>query len=369
MSASDVGLLSANHLALEIRAEHQAAQDAAASAVVHAIRAGELLLQAKAQLPHGAFGTWIRERCEFSDRTARGYMRLAGLDEAKRQRVADLSLRRALAEIAEPAAPKPDTEAPPGKGARFDELMAWAQQQVGAPINEFDLDSWECMRNKLHAQIGLSSEISVLLGMHSKEFPMVRLANADQLLTALTTLATLIKDDAEAASIDISPRLPIPRMLELWTMIKLCAQRDFGLIWHELTSERKRYERKDGHDLWQQDCKALCEAFVADCDAKIAGLPCSDELIPGDGEMVCGTSGDRTLQIANSAAHPGYCFVAVITNFGSGDAVVDSSKKPIKKSAIRECVMACGFQLASAHIERKPSGPWPNNIWLAEEPA
>ena len=65
------------------------------------IRAGELLIQAKAALPHGAFGSWLSANVEFSDRTARGYMRLAGLDEAKRQRVADLSLRSALAAIAD----------------------------------------------------------------------------------------------------------------------------------------------------------------------------------------------------------------------------------------------------------------------------
>jgi len=94
-------------LANQILAAHHAARSAAESAIAHAVRAGELLFQAKAQLPHGSFGQWLRENVKFSDRTARGYMQLAGLDEAKRQRVADLSLRQALAEIAElrPQAP------------------------------------------------------------------------------------------------------------------------------------------------------------------------------------------------------------------------------------------------------------------------
>lgn len=87
--------------ASEIQAEHDAARRCASEAVAHAIRAGEMLLQVKAALPHGAFGPWLAANVDFSDRTARGYMRLAGLDEAKRQRVADLSLRGALAAIAD----------------------------------------------------------------------------------------------------------------------------------------------------------------------------------------------------------------------------------------------------------------------------
>jgi hypothetical protein len=96
---STTAVVSTTDLALtasEIHNEHEAAQRCASEAVAHAIRAGELLMQAKAALPHGAFGPWLAANVEFSDRTARGYMRLAGLDEAKRQRVADLSLRGAL---------------------------------------------------------------------------------------------------------------------------------------------------------------------------------------------------------------------------------------------------------------------------------
>jgi len=93
--------VTAADLATEICAEHEAARRSAGNALAHAMRAGELLLRAKAQLEHGAFGPWLEANVGFSDRTARGYMRLAGLDEAKRQRVADLSLRKALASVAE----------------------------------------------------------------------------------------------------------------------------------------------------------------------------------------------------------------------------------------------------------------------------
>ncbi len=92
-------------LAPAIRAEHEAAQTSARQVIAHAIRAGELLLQVKDQLPHGAFGPWLTANVEFSYRTAQGYMQLARecADPAKAQRVADLSLRGALRELS-PAA-------------------------------------------------------------------------------------------------------------------------------------------------------------------------------------------------------------------------------------------------------------------------
>jgi hypothetical protein len=88
-------------LAPAIVEAHTAATRAIGEAVGHAVRAGELLAQAKASLPHGAFGAFCAG-LPFAPTTARGYMRLAALDPAKRQRVADLPLRAALMEIAEP---------------------------------------------------------------------------------------------------------------------------------------------------------------------------------------------------------------------------------------------------------------------------
>ena len=67
-------------IASDIATEHQAAQEAARSAVAHAIRCGELLIEAKGSMPHGDFGSWLAGNVEFSDRTARGYMRLARFD-------------------------------------------------------------------------------------------------------------------------------------------------------------------------------------------------------------------------------------------------------------------------------------------------
>ena len=43
----------------------------------HAIKAGKLLLQAKAQLPHGQFLPWLESNCWGSARQAQRYMRAA----------------------------------------------------------------------------------------------------------------------------------------------------------------------------------------------------------------------------------------------------------------------------------------------------
>ena len=82
---------------------HASATGAMRDAVSHAVRAGELLAQAKAALPHGDFGTFCAA-LPFAATTARGYMRLAALGPAERQRIADLPLRTALLQIAEPRA-------------------------------------------------------------------------------------------------------------------------------------------------------------------------------------------------------------------------------------------------------------------------
>jgi hypothetical protein len=72
------------------------------SAVSYAVEAGKLLMEAKKLVGHGNWESWVRECCGLSERTAQGYMRLARLDPAKAQRVADLSLREALKALAEP---------------------------------------------------------------------------------------------------------------------------------------------------------------------------------------------------------------------------------------------------------------------------
>jgi hypothetical protein len=85
-------------LAARIRAEHDSAGAAIKRTIEHAIAAGELLLEAKAQLKHGQWMPWLKDHCGLSDRTARAYMRVAKNKDklSENGNVADLSLRGAM---------------------------------------------------------------------------------------------------------------------------------------------------------------------------------------------------------------------------------------------------------------------------------
>jgi hypothetical protein len=90
-------------LAQRINTEHAAVGAAMKSGLEHALRAGELLFEAKASVDHGEWLPWLECNCDIAQRTAQAYMRLARefpkLEPAKAQRVADLSFRDAIAEL------------------------------------------------------------------------------------------------------------------------------------------------------------------------------------------------------------------------------------------------------------------------------
>jgi hypothetical protein len=64
-------------LAVGIVAEHRAALSASRSALHHAKRAGELLLEAKTQVRHGEWMQWLGANCDLTIRVAQIYMQIA----------------------------------------------------------------------------------------------------------------------------------------------------------------------------------------------------------------------------------------------------------------------------------------------------
>lgn len=90
-------------IATEIEREHVAAQGAYRSALEHAVRCGELLIEAKAAVSHGGWGEWLAENFTASKRTAQGYMRLARAEDA--QALAHLGIEGALRQLATPRSP------------------------------------------------------------------------------------------------------------------------------------------------------------------------------------------------------------------------------------------------------------------------
>ena len=93
-------------LAKQIDAAHVDVGTALLASVQRAAEAGHLLAQAKAQVPHGQWETWVAENTAVSPRTARGYMQVARYwleaTKAKRRALAVLGLQGLLAEIAKP---------------------------------------------------------------------------------------------------------------------------------------------------------------------------------------------------------------------------------------------------------------------------
>jgi hypothetical protein len=99
--ASLAGDNSLPDLAGRIRVEHEAVSASLKESVRHAITAGELLIEAKAQLDHGRWLPWLRDHCTISERSAQLYMRVAKsrteIEDQIRNGVADLSLNEAAA--------------------------------------------------------------------------------------------------------------------------------------------------------------------------------------------------------------------------------------------------------------------------------
>jgi hypothetical protein len=112
----DALTLTGDTLVVAIRAEHEAASQAARSALEHALACGRLLAQARATVPHGGWETFVEKTCGIAPRTGRLYLRLhANRDRlGNRQRVAGLTVREAAKLVAEPRRERstPDAGAP-----------------------------------------------------------------------------------------------------------------------------------------------------------------------------------------------------------------------------------------------------------------
>jgi hypothetical protein len=96
-------------LARQINAAHDDCQQAFTAGMLHAVRTGQLLIEAKRQIArHGEWLPWLESNCCVPIRLAQKYMfvarEAAKLDEADTPRVAYLSFREALVEFGRGAA-------------------------------------------------------------------------------------------------------------------------------------------------------------------------------------------------------------------------------------------------------------------------
>jgi hypothetical protein len=176
MESELVGRTPDPSLANAIRLEIQEANTTATSAVEHARRAGELLIEAKAICAHSEWNPWLEANLDVSDHTVRSYMQLArdwaSLSPPERQRVADLRLGQAIPETTGPLTDSEPTFAdtkPPSMDRRAEraerekkravsfaaECRESLQQQLDSlmrlrlPENAEDFKSWSAVLGEL----------------------------------------------------------------------------------------------------------------------------------------------------------------------------------------------------------------------------
>ena len=86
------------NLAARINEHHAACEQAMNTGLQHALEVGRLLVEAKAQVPHGEWAEWVAENFDGADRTERLYRNLYNRRDELEQSgngVASLSLRSA----------------------------------------------------------------------------------------------------------------------------------------------------------------------------------------------------------------------------------------------------------------------------------
>lgn len=96
-------------LAIDINAEIRAAEASYRKALDHAVRVGQLLIEAKALVNHGEWLPWLEANCAVKRTQAEKYMRLA---RANYHPSGNLTITEAVAQLTAPKVVKPDPNVP-----------------------------------------------------------------------------------------------------------------------------------------------------------------------------------------------------------------------------------------------------------------
>ncbi len=224
-------------LAQDIRNEHGSVHAAAETATRHAIRCGELLVRAKEGLAHGQWLPWLKQGCELSERTAQAYMRLARkhgeLDNENAQRVAGLPVREAMKAIADERADvplaKPIGDTLPTNDT---EIWAWADKQVKAPFNKFNIENPGCILGKMVDQLDMDERVAAAIGMHTDTLPMLCHLSLNELSHGIERLKPVAMGDTSGLDIDY-PGLSKESHNALSILI-ITAERACGMVLNEI---------------------------------------------------------------------------------------------------------------------------------------
>ena len=134
-------------IAETVKAEHAKIEGAWREGLTRALEVGKLLTEAKGLVKHGEWGKWIADNCQFSERTAQSYMRIADRypEIAKSATVADLTYREVVGMLAEPR-------------LNFDGVIDLLKQTIelmrraGRSLDTFDLAVMAETHDKAHAE-------------------------------------------------------------------------------------------------------------------------------------------------------------------------------------------------------------------------
>lgn len=216
-------------LAADIKAEITAAERDFESAVAHAIKAGELLLEAKANVDHGGWLAWLEANFPGSIRSAQGYMRLAR-NAADAQALAHLGIEGALKQLAS-STPRPSE---PDVAFDFGEIGA---REAKAPRREnFDEGDGLDEFRYLEAKIAHATEM-----MRAPFKDMIRVADTieDETIAAVArrvgTLGLLRIDLEDEERFEEAHAFGITLERERTRMIELCHE---GMAKAEAEAER-----------------------------------------------------------------------------------------------------------------------------------
>jgi hypothetical protein len=215
-------------LAAQINEAHKLAREHAESAIDHAFRAGDLLIEAKGKVQHGHWLPWLRENVQFSERSAQAYMRLTAKRDTIMANIADdddgISVRQALghlrkplhaeyereaqqAEEAEKLAVNCEFEASPADSARWledvfhgDEL-ALGKHLIERPFCEWDMsgEGWMkffCSKLLYQADLPGIADFALSTLEEYKPLPMLRLVPAQEIAAAINKLEPFTRRDA-----------------------------------------------------------------------------------------------------------------------------------------------------------------------------
>jgi hypothetical protein len=116
-----------SELATDINENYELAASHYGQSFEHIVKAGLLIAQAKRQVGHGEWAKWVKANLKFGVRQASNYMKIANAPAEMRNGVSDLSLRKAIHELAVRSGrlvaqlPEQPDDAPEPKGVIGDE--------------------------------------------------------------------------------------------------------------------------------------------------------------------------------------------------------------------------------------------------------